>query len=405
MSFRQLAIQIVDNLFNFIQKSQNERIITSLTGVQAQLKSKLIELDQEEDDIQIKEVFLQKLQKLLQFAQTPGNLKQVWKLVSFKIYSSQDQFMELIRQIPEMIQQHTQQNCLTISSMIGQEFTELYAHSLITFQINLQLDESKFKENSEKEDCVGCITYVSPEIQNLRLYKVVMKLKGLINKVKKFDELINNGNLESELLQFTFDYNNKRITLWSQDDQISYQVTAKLTLDEPPIFEQRIYLQTDMVIQVTKNFQLLIKAYQHDNKQKQLVYNQHFTPQSLGDKQVQIKPIIQTFNTKWISINNGFEDVIYYTNEIPLKLSQYQTLPKGFEVLLQQDSFGYYVTVVGDCSAYYPRIKSKRSKGQLLQLITCQENFNLGIVYQDNLRILLNSNLLPLWNGTEIFDL
>lgn len=35
-----------------------------------------------------------------------------------------------------------------------------------------------------------------------------MKLKGFTSKVKKLDELINNGNLDSELLKFTFDNKN-----------------------------------------------------------------------------------------------------------------------------------------------------------------------------------------------------
>lgn len=49
-----------------------------------------------------------------------------------------------------------------------------------------------------------------------------MKLKGFTNKVKKLDEIINNGNLDSDLLKFTFDNKNKKITLWSLDEQVSY---------------------------------------------------------------------------------------------------------------------------------------------------------------------------------------
>ncbi|CAD8100843.1 unnamed protein product [Paramecium primaurelia] len=404
MNFQQEVLHTVNTIFIYIEQSQNERIKTLLNGYQEQIIKKMFELDEQEDDIKIKEIYLQKLKKLLYFAQNSANLRQVWKLFSSQIYQQQDQFIELLKQFPNLIQFYLNQKFITVSTLLGECCTEFFSHQLITFQIQLQLDYTKYKDNFEKEDCVGCITYVSPEVENSKLFKIVMKLKGFTDKVKQLNELIKNVNLDSDLLKFTFQNKNQTVTFWSYDDEISYQVTTKLTLEDQPIFEQRIYLQTNMIIQLTKNFHLIINGFGNGNKQKQ-DYNQHFTPLMIKKEECQIKPIFKTDNQQWISINNGFENVIYQTNEFQQKLSQYQTLPKGLEVILQNDGFGYYITVIGDCSTYYPRIKSKRSKDQLLQLITCQDNFNLGIIYQENIRILLNSNLIPIWNGTEIFDL
>ncbi|CAD8042804.1 unnamed protein product [Paramecium primaurelia] len=408
MNFKYEAFSTVDTIFKHIQESQNERIIKALDGMKENILKKLEELDQQEEDLKIKEVFLQKLQKLQQFTDNPGNLKQVWKYVSFKIYQQQDQFMELIKNVPNIIEYQLKQKVLTLSTFIKQSCAELYSHQLVTFQIKLQLDESLQKENIEEEDCVGCVTYVSPEVQNQRLFKIEMKLKGFTSKVKKLEDLINNGNLESDLLKFTFDNKSQKITLWSTDDQLSYQITNKPTLDEQPIFEQRIYLQTGMVIQLTKTFQIIVNGTGNVNNKEKIV-NEHFTPFQFREDKNQIKPVLLIEKQMWISLNNGFENVFYYPNENPIKLSQYQTLPRGFEVLLQNDGCGHYITVIGNCQKFAPRILSKKKsieeKDTLLQFNTSQENFNLGIIYQDNIRLLLNSDLLPIWNGTEIFDL
>ncbi|CAD8124768.1 unnamed protein product [Paramecium sonneborni] len=404
MNFRQEADIIVDSIFNQINISQNERIINNLRDYQQLIKENLFELDNQEDDLKIKEVYLSKLKKLQQFAENSNNLRQVWKYMSFKIYSQQDQFMELVKNLPNLIQYHLQQKVMTLSSFKSQECAELFSHQLVTFEIKLILDESNLAQNIEKEDCVGCITYVSPEVQNERLFRIVMNLKGFISKVKKLDQLINNCNLDAELLKFTFDNKSKKITLWSQDDNISYQITRKLTLDDVPQFEQKIYLHSGMIIQLTQNFYLKVNACVNENR-SQGDFNQNFTPCVNSSEKIQLKPILISDNKRWISINNGFEDVIYYPNQIPLKISKHQTLPKELEVLLQNDGFGHYIIVVGNCSAFYPRIKSKKSQGNALQLITTQDNFNLGIIYQDNIRLQLSSDLLSVWKGLEIFDL
>ncbi|CAK58808.1 unnamed protein product (macronuclear) [Paramecium tetraurelia] len=407
MNFKQDAFQAVDSIFTNVQKSQNDRIIEALVGVREKIEANLEELDKQEEDLKVKEVFLQKIQKLMQFAEKPANLKKVWQYFSSTVYKSQDQFIELLRNIPSLIHFHLQQKVLTISMFIKQSCAELFSHSLITFQMELQHDEPIQKENIEKEDYVGCITYVSPEVQNERLYKIVMKLQGFINKIKKLDELINNSNLDSDILKFSIQNNEnkeRKITLWSLDDQVSYQVTTKSTLEEQPIFEQRIYLQTGMVIQLKQNFNLIVRDCGNSGNIEKKVVNEHLTPYLVGGQQVQIKPILVNDNQRWICINNGFEDVIYYPADIPIKLSKIQTLPRGIEVLLQNDGVGNYITVVGDCQRFAPRIKSKRSEGQLLQFITFQQNFNLGIIYQENIKLALYSDLTSFWNGKEIFD-
>ncbi|CAD8206733.1 unnamed protein product [Paramecium octaurelia] len=407
MNFKQDAFQALDAIFTHIQKSQNDRIIEALVGVKEKIQTKLDELDKQEEDLKIKEVFLQKIQKLLQFAENPANLKKVWQYFSFTVYSQQDQFLELLKNIPILIHYHLQQKVLTISMFMKQSCAELFSHSLITFQIKLQQDETIQQENIEKEDYVGCITYVSPEVQNERLYKIVMKLQGFISKIKKLDDLIQNSNLDSDLLKFSIQNNEnkeKKITLWSLDDQVSYQITTKPTLEEQPIFEQRIYLQTGMVIQLKQNFNLIVKGCGNQGNKEKKAVNEHLTPYLVGEQQVQIKPILINDNQRWISINNGFEDVIYYPAETPIKLSLIQTLPRGIEVLLQNDGVGNYITVVGNCQGFAPRIKSKRSEGQLLQFNTYQQNFNLGIIYQENIKLQLYSDLTSFWNGKEIFE-
>ncbi|CAD8127181.1 unnamed protein product [Paramecium sonneborni] len=405
MSFLQEANQILDAIFDKIQRSQNDRIIKNVKGLNEEIKKNISELDEKEADLNIKLIYLKKLLKLYSFAENPNNLKQVWKYFQFNIYSQQDQFMELIQNLPQLIQQHLQQKILTFSSFINQSITELFPHQLVSFKIKLQEEEQNLQENADQEDCVGCITYVSPEVQNEKIFRITMKLKEFISKVKKLDQLIVEGNLDAEILKLTLDNQKKQITLWSRDDQISYQITRKLTLDDVPQFEQKIYLQQNMVIQLTQKFQLFVKACSYGNKKSEEI-NQNFTPFLTGlEKNKIIKPILNKENQNWIVINNGFEDVIYYPNQIPLKISQYQTLPKGIEVILENDGAGHYIAVVGNCSSFWPRIKCKQKGDQLLQFITKQDNFNLGIIYQNNFRLLLNSDLISVWNGSGLFDL
>lgn len=89
------------------------------------------------------------------------------------------------------------------------------------------MDIPEKMNDQDMDDCLGCITFISPETESSKLFSVNMKLEQIVRKVKKLETVLKNIKLDSTILKFKFDHNKQLSTFWSTDEKVSFLLTNR----------------------------------------------------------------------------------------------------------------------------------------------------------------------------------